>query len=198
MTTPLDLLYRLLTHLKAIDGTHLDMQSAASLRDARELCLALIRSGESFSPTPTSEDQPASQPIPSIAVPQGPTRLLIIDDDADLQKVLQFALPRHGFATAGFVSPRAALHAFDQVRPHLILMGLMLPELSGFEVLGHLAQRPDRRQFRVLVASSRSFDQDWIAALRAGADDFIAKPYQLSELVLRLQNLLQAPWVRVS
>jgi two-component system OmpR family response regulator len=143
------------------------------------------------SPTPM-----AAAPIPLAAVdgvPQvAPQKkvLFLIDDDKDAQKVLAYMFERK--SSFRVVSHTDPLKAWEEIKlnpPDLILMDLMMPGISGLDLLKNIRQINELRNVKILIGSSKSFDKDRIEVLKAGANDFIAKPYNFTELLLRLNKL---------
>ena len=125
------------------------------------------------------------------ALPSEPiAKVLVIDDDSDIHRMLRYLLSRQGFAIVSEADPLHALAELSAIAPQVILLDLMMPQMSGFDVLKRLAEHPLRESFKVIVGSERSYDTDRIEALRLGANDFVAKPYNLQELLLRLRKFV--------
>jgi len=120
-------------------------------------------------------------------------RILIIDDQASNIHLVQRLLLRAGYQHIhGTISPRDGLAVVEQFHPDVILLDLQMPELDGFAVLQAL--RPlltNGSYLPVLVLTADSSDESTQAALSQGAKDFLAKPFQPAELLLRVKNLLE-------
>lgn len=118
-------------------------------------------------------------------------RILIVDDDEDVADLARAQLRRAGYAadTAGDVE--AARAALAGVVYDAIILDLGLPDGDGLTFLAEL--RRAKRQFPVLILSARGRADQRVAGLKAGADDYLAKPFDVEELVARVQALLRRP-----
>jgi two-component system, OmpR family, response regulator CpxR len=114
--------------------------------------------------------------------------LLVVDDDRQLCQLLATLLQLEGYRVRQAYDGRAALAAVAEEPPHLILLDLMMPGLNGHEVLRRL--RPDY-QGPVLMLTARGDPIDKVQGLDAGADDYLAKPFDEAELLARLRALLR-------
>ena len=114
----------------------------------------------------------------------------MIDDDIDSLKLLKFILTKKGFLVQTESEPANAVEKLKDLRPDIIILDIMMPGMTGFEFLEKIKNLPQRENIKVVVGSSRDYDKDRIAALKAGANDFIAKPYNMAELVLKLNNMV--------
>ena len=135
-----------------------------------------------------------ADPDDSAAITQiiQPKTVMVIDDDEDTLRLLNFLLTKKGgFSVLCKSNPVEALETLKTKTPDVILMDLMMPQMNGFEVLRRIKQEKDWEDIKILIGSSRTYDKDKLAVLQGGANDFIAKPYNLEELVLRLRNLLR-------
>jgi two-component system KDP operon response regulator KdpE len=114
--------------------------------------------------------------------------VLVVDDDPQLSRALRITLHASGYEVATAVDGRAALRQAAVEHPDILILDLGLPDLDGIEVLAGL-----RPWFSgpVLVLSARSDSHDKIDALDAGADDYVAKPFDMGELLARLRALLR-------
>jgi len=121
-----------------------------------------------------------------------PARILIVDDDADAIDLLSHALGELNVAIVGTTDPRGALRLFEECRPDLVLLDLVMPDLDGFQVLKALrATIPAGAYLPILVVTGHPDPAARLAALAEGASDLITKPYDLIEVALRVGNLLQ-------
>ena len=118
-------------------------------------------------------------------------RILSVDDDEDVADLARAQLRRAGYAadTAGDVE--AARSALAGVSYDALVLDLGLPDGDGLTFLGEL--RRAKRQFPILILSARGRADQRVAGLKAGADDYLAKPFDVEELVARIQALLRRP-----
>jgi DNA-binding response OmpR family regulator len=113
--------------------------------------------------------------------------ILVVEDEPAIAESLAYALERDGFSTAIAPTCASALGHADEAR--LIVLDLMLPDGSGFELIGQLRQTGCRTP--IIVLSSRDGEADRVAALEAGADDYVAKPFSPREIVARVRAVLR-------
>lgn len=116
--------------------------------------------------------------------------VLIVDDDPDVVHVIDARLKAAGLHTLVAFDGQQALHQVDAAAPAVIVLELMLPKRSGFDVLARLRELPEPRP-RVVVVSSRSREEDVMRAFELGADDYLTKPFNPQELLARLARLLK-------
>ncbi|HEX2856604.1 MAG TPA: response regulator transcription factor [Propionibacteriaceae bacterium] len=111
--------------------------------------------------------------------------VLVVEDERDIRELLRRYLTRAGFLVLGAATGAEALLELDQARADLVLLDLGLPDIDGREILDRAT--PD---IPVIVLTARAALPDRIAGLRAGADDYIVKPFSPTEVVLRVQAVL--------
>ena len=116
-------------------------------------------------------------------------RLLLVDDEDNLRSMLEAALRHSGFEVHPAVNGRDALEAVPVVRPDLIVLDVMLPDLDGFDVCKRLRQTGDRTP--VLFLTARDATEDRVRGLTLGGDDYLVKPFSLEELVARITAVLR-------
>jgi two-component system, OmpR family, phosphate regulon response regulator PhoB len=118
-------------------------------------------------------------------------RILVIEDEADLRKVLEYNLREAGHEVWSAVGGREGLRLARSHSPDLILLDLMLPDLPGTEVLKLLKSDPGMRQIRVMMLTARGEEVDRVLGFELGADDYVVKPFSLRELLLRIRAVLR-------
>ena len=114
--------------------------------------------------------------------------LLVVEDDAAVRKLITMTLELQGYAFAAAETGKRALELAVQEQPDILLLDLGLPDLDGRDIILRLREWSD---MPILVISARSDDKDKIAALDAGADDYITKPFNPLELVARVKSQLR-------
>ena len=116
-------------------------------------------------------------------------KILIVDDDNHIAELIALYLTKECFETSIVNDGEEALTAWQQFSPNLILLDLMLPGMSGEEVLAGI--KAADRSIAVLVASAKDDVTSRISLLRAGADDYLTKPFDTGELLARLEAVLR-------
>jgi DNA-binding response OmpR family regulator len=119
----------------------------------------------------------------------GDRPVLVVDDDPKIVRLLRTYLERDGHRVVTATDGRAALTAIDDHRPALVVLDRMLPEVDGLAILRAVRSARDRTP--ILVLSARGATVDRVEGLMAGADDYLAKPFSPSELVLRVRRILE-------
>jgi len=122
---------------------------------------------------------------------EGKPRILVVDDDRLVQQLLRDMLVPLGYAVTLACEGQAALELARQVRPHLILLDVVMPVMDGFEACERLKADPLTDQIPVVLVTSLEGRESKIRGLAVGASDFIAKPIDEAELALRVKNLLR-------
>jgi DNA-binding response OmpR family regulator len=117
--------------------------------------------------------------------------VLVVEDEAPIRDGLVSLLGTQGLEPTGAADGRAALEALEAHRFDLVVLDLMLPHVPGLEVLRALRARGD--DVPVLVLTARGAEEDVVAGLEAGADDYVTKPFGIRELVARAKGLLRRP-----
>jgi two-component system OmpR family response regulator len=131
------------------------------------------------------------EPMP-ISVTQAPERqpkVLVVDDEASIRALLSATLRLTGFEVRVASGGNEALAAAAEYAPDLVVLDVMMPDLDGFEVAQRL--RTSGRPVPVLFLTARDSVEDRISGLTVGADDYVAKPFSLEEVVLRIRAILR-------
>jgi len=116
------------------------------------------------------------------------TRVLLAEDEESFIDALVIGLSREGFDVTVARDGSEALRLFDEVDPELILLDLMLPKLSGIDVCRTIRARSS---VPIIMVTAKGTEIDTVVGLEVGADDYVAKPYRLRELVARMRAVLR-------
>jgi len=120
-----------------------------------------------------------------------PHTILVVDDDAAIRQMLVPALASAGFGTREAASVEEARRVVDTELPDLILLDWMLPGQSGYEFARELFMDTSHPAIPVIMLTARDQEEDKVAALEAGADDYVSKPFSISELLARIRAVLR-------
>ena len=132
---------------------------------------------------------PAGERVVMRRADGSPISVLVVDDEAVLAEMVSMALRYEGWNVATAGDGASALAAARSTRPDVVVLDIMLPDMSGLEVLRRLREQiPD---LPVLLLTAKDAVEDRIAGLSAGGDDYVTKPFSLEEVVLRLRGLLR-------
>ena len=123
--------------------------------------------------------------------PPSAERILVVDDEPEIVALVAYHLAKSGYRVATASTGEEALDAARRERPSLIILDLMLPGLSGFDVLEQLRADEATRDIAVLLLSARREEPDRLRGLSGGADDYLTKPFSPAELVLRVGAILR-------
>ena len=121
----------------------------------------------------------------------GSERILVVDDEPDIVALVVYHLAKAGYRVSSAASGPDALAIARRDRPSLVVLDLMLPEMSGFEVLAKLREDDQTAGIAVLMLTARKDEPDRIRGLELGADDYLTKPFSPQELVLRVGAILR-------
>lgn len=114
--------------------------------------------------------------------------VLVVEDEAGFVDALEIGLRREGFRTAVATDGVEALELFGALQPDLVLLDVMLPRLSGIDVCRQIRQSSS---VPIIMVTAKSSEIDTVVGLEVGADDYVAKPYRVRELVARIRALLR-------
>jgi len=117
------------------------------------------------------------------------TRILLVEDEVNLSKLIKLNLEFEGYEVDIATNGRMALDKVQSAHFDLIILDLMLPLLNGLDVL--TAIRLNNTELPVIITSAKDTSTDRIAGLKVGADDYLVKPFEIEELILRIQKLLE-------
>src|SRR4028118_835825 len=120
------------------------------------------------------------------------TKVLIVDDERMLVETIDYNLIKSGFDTFSAFDGESALSQVRDGKPDLIILDVMLPKISGWEVCRALRSDPDfSTQSPILMLTARGEESDKVIGLELGADDYLVKPFSMRELVARVRALLR-------
>lgn len=114
--------------------------------------------------------------------------ILIIEDERPIAELLKYSLEREGYSVRMAHTGAAGLAAIEEALPSLILLDLMLPDIDGLEIC---RQVTSKRQVPIIIVSAKNDQVDKIIGLEYGADDYITKPFDIREVLLRMQSVLR-------
>ena len=115
-------------------------------------------------------------------------KILAVDDEYQILRLLRSMLDDHGYTTFGTGNPDEMMHLLEMEHPHLVLMDLMVPGASGFELMGRVREVSD---VPVIFLSANDQEENVVKALDMGADDYIVKPFSSTELIARIEASLR-------
>ena len=117
--------------------------------------------------------------------------IYLLEDDSSIRNFVEYALVSSGLETRGFERPSDFWRELDKCMPSLLLLDIMLPEEDGLEILRKLRERQDTKKLPVIMLTARGTEYDKVLGLDRGADDYIAKPFGIMELLSRVRALLR-------
>ena len=122
--------------------------------------------------------------------------MLIVEDEPAVAKGLQYGLKNEGFEVFWADTGKKALDLSRSKDPHIMLLDIRLPDISGFDVCKQL--RTEDRRFPVIMVTAKDEEVDKVLGLELGADDYIVKPYQIRELIARVRAQLRRSYGELS
>lgn len=123
-------------------------------------------------------------------------RILVVEDEPDLQRLVVFNLRDAGFDPEGVGSGTEALAAIAARKPMAIVLDLKLPDVTGTEICRRVRADPQLRDVGVIICTARGDEYDRLLGFEVGADDYVVKPFSVRELVMRVRALVRRPSVR--
>jgi two-component system phosphate regulon response regulator PhoB len=163
---------------------------APSLRDCNTTVREPSPSGREIGRVIRLRGDIGVKPAPDPSKASG-DRVLVVDDEPDITALVAYHLARSGYRVSTAATGTEALRAVREEHPALVVLDLMLPELSGFQVLERLRADPAHASIPVLMLTARREEADRVEGLSLGADDYLVKPFSPQELVLRVRNILR-------
>ena len=117
-------------------------------------------------------------------------RILVVDDESDVTELLQYRLEQEGYHVATLNSPLASIAKVREFEPDLMLLDIMMPDLSGIQLCRIVRADPSMKDIPIIFLSARGEVEDRIKGLEAGAEDYLSKPFNTNELLLRVSKML--------
>lgn len=115
--------------------------------------------------------------------------IYVLEDDDNIRKLVCYALTKEGYCVKGFPLPSAFYTAYEEQKPDLILLDIMLPEEDGIAILKKIRRKDEA--IYVIMMTAKDSEIDKVTGLDSGADDYIAKPFGITELVSRVRAVLR-------
>ncbi len=122
----------------------------------------------------------------------GKARILVADDEPHIRRILQFLLEQEGFEVIMAENGDEAWKQVAVAQPDLVLLDVMMPGMDGYAVLSVIREGFETRNLPVILLTAKGEDQDKVRGLKGGANDYVIKPFNHDELLLRVTNLLEA------
>jgi DNA-binding response OmpR family regulator len=125
--------------------------------------------------------------------PEAVHRVLVVEDNVHTAYLLEFMLQRVGYDVIVVANGRDALSVVENLKPvDVILLDLMLPYVSGFQIIRELKDNPVWQHVPIIVLSGKVLEQDIVKALDLGANDYVTKPFKPQELLARIRRLMNS------
>ena len=118
-------------------------------------------------------------------------KILIADDEPNIVAALEFLLQRNGYEVHVARNGEEALKLVEDCNPDLVLLDVMMPVRSGYEVCTRIRERADWRHIKIIMLSAKGRDAEVNKGLSIGADHYITKPFSTQELVAKINGLLE-------
>ena len=118
-------------------------------------------------------------------------KILVVEDEPDIRKLVNYNLAQEHYKVIEAEDGEQALKAIQRDKPHLVVLDLMLPGLSGIELCKILRERSDTAKLPILMLTAKAGEADRVVGLEMGADDYLSKPFSPRELVARVRAILR-------
>lgn len=118
-------------------------------------------------------------------------KIFYVEDDSNIRELLEYTLKASAFSAKGFENASTFLEALSNERPDLILLDIMLPDIDGLQILNDLRRKSETKDIPVILLTAKGGRLDKIKGLDLGADDYITKPFDVLELVSRINAVLR-------
>jgi diguanylate cyclase (GGDEF)-like protein len=118
-------------------------------------------------------------------------RILVVDDEEHIRKIIKFQLEKAGYIVDTAVNGVEALKAVEAAHPDLVLLDLMMPKMDGYEVCRQLKSNYQTNHIPIIMVTAKADLENKLQGFEDGANDYIAKPFAVTELLVRVRNVLQ-------
>lgn len=117
--------------------------------------------------------------------------IYIVEDDESIREIETIALKNSNYIVSAFENAKEFYKKLDELVPDLILLDVMLPDESGYDIVRKLRKRPATQDIPIIIVTAKTTEMDMIKGLDGGADDYIKKPFSIMELITRVKALLR-------
>ena len=117
--------------------------------------------------------------------------IYIVEDDESIREIETIALKNSNYIVSAFENAKEFYKKLDELVPDLILLDVMLPDQSGYDIVRKLRKRPATQDIPIIMVTAKTTEMDMIKGLDGGADDYIKKPFSIMELITRVKALLR-------
>lgn len=117
--------------------------------------------------------------------------IYIVEDDESIREIETIALKNSNYIVSAFENAKEFYKKLDELVPDLILLDVMLPDESGYDIVRKLRKRPATQDIPIIMVTAKTTEMDMIKGLDGGADDYIKKPFLIMELITRVKALLR-------
>ncbi|MGB0333928.1 MAG: response regulator [Opitutales bacterium] len=117
-------------------------------------------------------------------------RILVLDDEPDVTELLEYKLEQEGYRVQVLNDPLEFVAKVREFEPDLMVLDIMMPELNGLQLCRIARSDPSMKRIPIIFLSARGDTEDRIKGLETGADDYLSKPFNANELILRINNIL--------
>jgi DNA-binding response OmpR family regulator len=122
----------------------------------------------------------------------GHKKIAIVDDEEAMVQLLTVELESEGYEVLPAFNGKAGLQLIEQDRPDLIILDVMMPDLSGYDIIKLVKDNPTLRNIPIIMLTAKSLDDDIQKGLDLGAHDYVTKPFHAGLLIKRIETLLQS------
>lgn len=124
--------------------------------------------------------------------------LFVVDDEPDIREILSYYFKNQGFDVLTFENPLVCLHSLNYVKPDILLLDWLMPGMNGFDFCRKLKQDNGLKHIPVIMITCKSDENEIVAALENGADDYMIKPFRLKELHGRINRFIKPSFSEVN